>query len=85
MVLPPIEKGINKIVDTMETWCSEANVAPSNLKGLVVHSFNVLKFLEFFYDKLDTGKLCKELEIKDFRSTSIPMVIVYNPKERVIL
>ena len=85
LVLPQIQRGINKIVDSMEIWCSKANVS-SNLKGLVVHNFNVLKFLKIFlYDKLDTRKLCKELDIKDFRSTSIPIVIVYNPKERVIL
>ena len=80
LVLPQIQRGINKIVDTMETWCSKANVS-SNLKGLVVHNFNVLKFLKILlYDKLDTRKLCKELDIKDFRSTSIPIVIVHNTK-----
>ena len=86
VVLPPIQRGANKIVDTMERWCSETNTSPLNLKGLVVHNFNVLRFLEIFlYDKLDAVKLCKELEIKDFRSTSEPIVIVYNPIESVIL
>ena len=85
VVLPPIGRGINKIVDTMERWCSEANTSPSNLKGLVVHNFSVLKFFEnFLYDELDAVKLCKELEIKNFRSNSEPIVIVYNPKESVI-
>ena len=86
VVLPPIQRGINKVVDTMERWCREANTSPSNLKGLIVHNFNVLKFLEIFlYDKLDAGKLCKELQIKDLRSTSMPIFIVYNPQESVIL
>ena len=85
VILPPIQRGINKIVDTMERWCREANTSPLSLKGLVVHNFNFLKFLETFVYKLDAGKLCKELEIKDFESTSTPTVIVYNPKESVIL
>ena len=86
MVLPPIKRGINKIVDTMEKWCDQANTSPSNLKWLVVHNFNILKFLEnFLYDKLHARTLCRELEIKDFRSTSDPIVIVYNRKESVIL
>ena len=85
VILPPIKRGINKIVDTMERWCREANTSPLSLKGLVVHNFNFLKFLETFVYKLDAGKLCKELEIKDFESTSTPTVIVYNPKESVIL
>ena len=86
VVLPPIQRGINKIVDTMEKWCRKANISPSKLKGLVVHNFNVLTFLNFFlYHKLDTEKLCEELEIKNFRSTSEPIVLVYNPQESVIL
>ena len=86
VVLPPIQRGINKIVDTMEKWCREANISPSKLKGLVVHNFNVLKFLEFFlYHKLDTERLCEELEIQHFQSTSEPIVLVYNPQESVIL
>ena len=38
VILPPIQKGVHKIVDTMEEWCSEANISPKNLKGLVVHN-----------------------------------------------
>ena len=85
LVLPQIDRGSNKIVDTMERWCSETNASPSNFKGLVVHNFDVLEFLKFFlYKGSDAKTLCEELEIKD-RSTSIPIVIVYNPKEKVIL
>ena len=89
LVLPPIQRRINKIVDTMEKWCMEANTSPSNLKGLVVHNFNLPEFLEkFLCDKSDAANLCEGLELKDFRnfgSASEPIVIVYNPKERIIL
>ena len=65
----------------MEKWCSKANTSPADLKGLVVHNFEFQKFL---CGKLDEGKLCKELEIKNFWSNSEPIVIVYNPTQSVI-
>ena len=65
----------------MEKWYSKANTSPTDLKGLVVHNFEFQKFL---CGKLDEGKLCKELEIKNFRSNSEPIVIVYNPTQSVI-
>ena len=65
----------------MEKWCSKANTSPAALKGLVVHNFEFQKFL---CGKLDEGKLCKELEIKNFRSNSEPIVIVYNPTQSII-
>ena len=89
LILPPIQRGINKIVDTMEKWCKEANASPSSLKGLVAHNFNLSRFLEmFFRDKSDATNFCEWLEIKDFKgfgSASKPIVIVYNPQENVIL
>ena len=88
VILPPIQRGVNKIVDTMEEWCSETNTSPTNLKGLVVHNFNLSRFLEIFLcDKSDAINFCEGLEVKDFDSGSAsePIVIVYNPKESVIL
>ena len=88
VILPPIQRGLNKIVDTMEKWCSETNKSPKNLKGLVVHNFNLSEFLEIFLcDKSEAINFCKCLEVKDFNfgSASEPIVIVYNPQESVIL
>ena len=86
VVLPQIQGKTDKVVDTMEEWCRKANTSPSDLKGLVIHNFSFFKFLEkFLFGKLDKRKLCKELEIKNFRSNSEPIVIVYNPKQSVIL
>ena len=84
VVLPQlIPKEINKIVGTMEHWCSDANEM-SNLKGLIIHSFDAsMYFDKWFYDKLDKETLCKDLDMKEFPST--PILIVYNPKENVIL
>ena len=83
LVLPEISSGLNKVVDTMERWCNDTNDS-SDLKGLVVHSFNVAEYFgKLFYDEFEKKKLCKDLDIKDFPST--PIIIVYNPKESVIL
>ena len=83
VVLPQISSGINKVVDTMERWC--INTSDSfELKGLVIHSFNVSEyFRKLFYDKFDIIKLRKDLDIKDIPSA--PIIIVYNPSENVIL
>ena len=89
LILPPIHGGINKVVDTMERWCMKANTSPSNVKGLVVHNFSLSGFFQFFlYDKSDATSLCEELEkkyCKYFRLVSEPIVIVFNPKDSVIL
>ena len=83
VVLPQMQKGIEKFVDTMIQWCKATN-SSSDLKGLVVHSFNVSDYLKkLFYNELEKVELCKDLDIKDFPSA--PTVIVYNPKESVIL
>ena len=83
IVLPQIPKGINKVVDTVEHWCNDTNDS-SDLKGLVIHSFNVSEyFRKLFYDEFDREKLRKDLDIKDFPSA--PIIIVYNPSKGVIL
>ena len=40
VVLPQISTGFNKVVDTVERWCNDTNDS-SDLKGLVVHSFDI--------------------------------------------
>lgn len=67
----------------------EATTSPSNVKELIVHNFNLSGFLQFFlYDKSDATSLCEGLEVKYckyFRLVSEPIVIVFNPKDSVIL
>ena len=84
VILPQrIPKGINKIVSTIERWCIDTNEM-SDIKGLVIHSFDAsMYFDKWFYDKLNKETLCNDLDMKEFPST--PIVIVYNPKENVIL
>ena len=84
VVLPQVvPNGINNFVNTMEQWCTETNDM-FDLKGLVIHSFDVSVYLDkWFHDKFQKERLFKDLDIKEFPSTSI--IIVYNPKENVIL
>ena len=84
VVLPQISSGIHKkVVETMERWCNDTNDS-FDMKGLVVHSFNVLEcFGKLFYDEFEKEKLLKDLHIKDFPSS--PIVMVYNPSKSVIL
>ena len=51
VVLPQIPSGIhNKVVETMERWCNDTNDS-FDMKGLVVHSFNISEcFHKLFYD-----------------------------------
>ena len=84
VVLPQVvPNGINNFVDTMERWCTDTNDM-FDLKGLVIHSFDVSVYLgQWFHDTFQKERLFKDLDIKEFPSTSI--IIVYNPKENVIL
>ena len=83
LVLPKVHSEIDKVAITMERWCDNTNDS-SNLKGLVIHSFNVSDYLRnFFYDKLEIDNLREDLDIKDIPTT--PIIIVYNPSENVIL
>ena len=84
VVLPQaIPSGIKKVVDTLESWCFETNEM-SHLKGIIIHSFDVLVYFDkWLLVKGSKERLCKDLYIKEFPST--PIIIVYNPKENVIL
>ena len=84
VILPQvIPIGINNFVDTMERWCTDTNEM-SDLKGLIIHSFDVsVYFDKWFHDRFNKERLFKDLDIKEFPSTSI--IIVYNPKENVVL
>ena len=84
VVLPQISSGShNKVVETMERWCSYTNDS-FDMKGLVVHGFNISEcFSKLFYNEFEKEKLLKDLDIKDFPSS--PIVMVYNPSESVIL
>ena len=80
IVLPNADPSkIENVVETMTSWCKNTNEF-SDLKGIVVHSFDMLKYIKwFYYEEISDGRI----DIKDFPSTSIN--IVYNPKENVIL
>ena len=84
VVLPQaIPSGISKVVDTLESWCLKTNEM-SHLKGLIIHSFDILVYFDKWLRVKDSKeRLCKDLYIKEFPST--PLIIVYNPKENVIL
>ena len=69
---------IEEVVETMSSWCKNTNVT-SGLKGIFVHSFDMLKYIKWFYDK----EILDGLNIKGFPSISVN--IVYNPNEKVIL
>ena len=85
VVLPKVHSEIQKVTVTMKCWCDNTNDSDSsNLKGLIIHSFNVLDYLrKFFYDTLEIDSLREDLDIKDIPTT--PIIIVYNPNENVIL
>ena len=79
-ILPQKNPTINqKIVDTMSSWCEKTNKI-SNLKGIVVYKFSVWKYFKRLYG-MET--LEKYLDVKD--APQEPAIIVYNPKENVIL
>ena len=84
VVLPQvIPSGISKVLDTLERWCFEANKM-SDLKGLIIHSFDIFVYFDkWLCVKGSKERLRKDLDIKEIPST--PIVIVYNPKENVIL
>ena len=74
-----VPREIKEVVETVTRWLANTNET-SDLKGIVVHSFDMLKYIKWFYhNELLDGRL----DIKDFPSTFV--IIVYNPKENVIL
>ena len=64
----------------MERWSRKTNKS-SRIKGLVLHSFSLLKNLEHFGF---TREILKEkFEIK--KISEAPVIVVYNPRENVLL
>ena len=68
------------IVNVMQEWCSKRNKL-SRIKGLILHSFSVLRHLEHFGF---TREILKgSFKIKEFSEK--PIIVVYNPQENVLL
>ena len=81
IVLPnAVPSEIEKVVETMKSWCKNTNETSDlkDLKGIIVHSFDMLKYIKWFYGEKISER---RLDNKDFPS----VIIVYNPKENVIL
>ena len=68
------------ITEIMFCWCKETNEL-SNIKGLVLHSFSILKHL---FRHGFTKKILKDcLQIQNF--SEVPIIVVYNPREKALL
>ena len=81
LILPCKEPEKSKeIVKTMESWCIKTNKS-SRIKGLVLHSFSVLRHLEHFGFAREVLK--ERLEIKTF--SEAPVIVVYNPQENALM
>ena len=69
-----------KVIGTMVDWCGERN-SLSSIKGLVLHSFSILKHL---YLHGFTKKMLQDcLKIDNF--SEAPIIFVYNPHERALI
>ena len=81
IILPCKEpEKFKEIVKTMEHWCRKTNNSSSS-KGLVLHSFSVVKHLEHF-------GFTREALKKSFRIEQVSealVIVVYNPQENVLL
>ena len=64
----------------MESWCRKTNKL-SRVKGLVLHSFSVLRHLEHFGFPREVLK--EKLEIETF--SEAPVIVAYNPQGNVLL
>ena len=71
---------LKRITDTLADWCKQTNVY-SSIKGLVLHSFSILKHLHRHGFTKET--LQDDLKIENFSKT--PIIVVYNPHESVLL
>ena len=81
IILPCKEpKKSKEIVQTMESWCRRTNKS-SSIKGLVLHSFCVVRHLRHFGFTREALK--KSLKIRWFSEE--PVTIVYNPQKNVLL
>ena len=81
LVLPCKEpEKFKDIVKAMESWCRKTNTL-SSIKGLILHSFSVIRHLEHFGFTREALK--ESLKIRAFSEE--PVTIVYNPQENVLL
>ena len=81
LVLPSKEpEKFKEIVKTMEHWCRKANKL-SIIKGLVLHSFSILRHLKHF--GFTSEALKDSLKIEEL--SEAPIIFVYNPQENVVL
>ena len=81
LVLPAKEpEKFKEIVKTMEHWCRKTNKL-SSTKGLVLHSFSIVRHLEHFGFTREALK--DSLKIEEFSKASI--IFVYNPQKNVVL
>ena len=81
LILPCKEpEKFKNIINTMESWCQKSNKS-SRFKGLVLHNFSVLIHLKHFGFRRDA--LRGTFKVKAF--SEAPIIVVYNPKENVIL
>ena len=73
-------KESDRIISTMQQWCRNTNKM-SSIKGLVLHSFPILKHA---YKCGFTVKILQDfIEMENF--SEAPIIIVYNPSERAVL
>ena len=81
IILPCKEpEKFKEIVKTMEHWCRKTNNS-SNSKGLVLHSFSVVRHLEHFGFTREALKKSFKIE----QVSEVPVIVVYNPQENVFL
>ena len=71
---------LKRITDTLADWCKQTNIC-SKIKGLVLHSFSILKHLH--RHGFTKEMLQDDLKIETFSKT--PIIVVYNPHESVLL
>ena len=73
---------IKKITDTLADWCKQTNDCTS-IKGLVLHSFSILKHLH--RHGFTNEMLQDDLMIENIDDLKTPIIVVYNPHESVLL
>ena len=81
IILPCKEpEKFKEIVKAMEHWCRKTNNSSSS-KGLVLHSFSVVRHLEHFGFTREALKKSFKIE----QVSEAPVIVVYNPQENVFL
>ena len=81
LILPwKVPHEFKSIANIMSEWCNETNDL-SNIKGLVLHSFSIVKHL---FRLGFTKKILQDcLQIQNF--SEAPIIVVYNPREKALL